>query len=117
MSSDTHCPLCERPPMAPDRMKAESCQCSYEDLEAALREAKRSLSEGIRWIPVSERLPEPNVLVLAIESSAAVVEQRTIAHYSPGPPKRHMLATDWIDAWGEYIDASHWMPLPETPKC
>jgi hypothetical protein len=26
------------------------------------------------------------------------------------------MQTAWVDPWGEWIDVSHWMPLPNAPE-
>lgn len=80
------------------------------------RELERSFSEEIqKWIPVSERLPEPQQDVLAWEPASSL--RYTIACYGAISRTRNTLASHgWIDSAGEIIDVSHWMPLPEAPK-
>lgn len=66
-----------------------------------------------QWIAVTERLPENQTYVLAIEP-------QTFAHpiiaYHSVKAGRHLLATAWIDTNGEYIDVTHWQPLPASPR-
>lgn len=56
-----------------------------------------------RWIPVTERLPEPLVNVLAL--------------YGDG-----RMDIDWVDHEGCFVcenlydGVTHWMPLPEPPE-
>ena len=56
-----------------------------------------------RWIPVTERLPEPLVNVLAL--------------YGDG-----RMDIDWVDHEGCFLcenlydGVTHWMPLPEPPE-
>ena len=59
------------------------------------------------WIPVSERLPERNEIVLAVDQGGV-----TVGSYSP-------MLEDW---WALHADrmapgavVTHWMPLPSPP--
>lgn len=54
------------------------------------------------WIPVTERLPEPGVDVLA------AYRDRHINMGTAGD--------DWLEEDIEYCYITHWMPLPEPPK-
>ena len=56
--------------------------------------------EAERWIPVTERLPELDEIVLA---------------YLPGM-KGLPGSIQTRRGWSTPIHASHWMPLPEEPK-
>ena len=62
-----------------------------------------------RWIPVEERLPERNEIVLAVDQGGV-----TVASYSP-------MLEDWwtlqVDRMSPGAVVTHWMPLPEPPKC
>lgn len=58
------------------------------------------ISDEPRWIPVTERLPDPDEMVLA---------------YCPcrkGTPSE----IQTMRGWAAMIHASHWRPLPETPE-
>ena len=61
---------------------------------------------GRRWIPVSERLPEPYQPVLAWNAS---------------PPVPYVCWWCPVDKWNNRSghggpDPTHWMPLPEPPE-
>jgi hypothetical protein len=66
-----------------------------------------------RWMPVNKWLPDIDQFVLAWEPASAPLKV-TVARYA-GPPKR-VMQTAWVDPWGEWIDVSHWMPLPNAPE-
>lgn len=57
-----------------------------------------------RWIPVTERLPEPFEAVLVYDSSDKYV---SVAYMT-----RHQ---EWVGITMK-SDVTHWMPLPEEPK-
>ena len=80
----------------------EEChQITLTDAQLAL------LRNPPRWIPVEERLPEPHHHVIG---------------WQPGFART---AEVWIGSSGQWIggdfepagDITHWMPLPEPPKC
>lgn len=60
--------------------------------------------DAMKWIPVTERLPEKNMRVLMCSKQGGIAEG--------------VYAGAWIqyrwDAVG--MDVTHWMPLPEPPK-
>ena len=59
----------------------------------------------VRWIPVTERLPEEYVCVL-------VLSGRFVSVWS-------LLDDFWEDDYGFFHDmceVSHWMPLPDPPE-
>ena len=93
----------------------------YVDFELAEAEELRKLKEQLRWIPVTERLPEDNLprfsevkqikVLTALKSSSGVRTVRSQMRYR--------------DTWGKEIrwmwkcsgsEITHWMPLPESPK-
>lgn len=89
----------------------------------ALVEARDALSEGISaWIPVSERLPEPEVVkgetadfvpVLFFAGGAVCA-----GRYFPDFKARKRIFK-WRSLQGLELkdaDVSHWMPLPGAPK-
>jgi hypothetical protein len=58
------------------------------------------------WIPVTERLPEVDALVLVVVSGGHVT-----------PLRRHAQDGFWLHEDGDIdlINVTHWMPLPEPP--
>lgn len=66
-----------------------------EDFVELLRDA--GVVEVPRWIPVTERTPEPDDIVLA---------------YCPGRTPGEVVIRGWV----AMIHATHWMPLPSAPE-
>ena len=65
-------------------------------------------AKAMRWIPVSEALPEEDKQVIVIGITAS--EYAILGEYQNGY---------WVDgSTGEYIpyEITHWMPLPEPYK-
>lgn len=65
-----------------------------------------------RWIPVIERLPEPDIEVLIFVSDDINIG---IYAQQPEEPK----ARGWHEWYGDFwspCDPTHWQPLPEPPK-
>lgn len=62
----------------------------------------------LTWIPVGERLPERNEIVLAFDQGGV-----TVGSYSP-------MLEDWwtlqVDRMAPGAVVTHWMPLPEPPE-
>lgn len=58
-----------------------------------------------RWIPVTERLPEEDTVVLACDSENDMV---VACYYKVGFMNNVDLRTE--------SGITHWMPLPEPPK-
>lgn len=63
---------------------------------AALREKKR-------WISVTEKTPEYDMPQLALNADGDAL----IANYAYG---------EWFDTWGQDVEVTHWMPLPDAPE-
>ncbi len=63
---------------------------------AALREKKR-------WISVTEKTPEYDMPQLVLNADGDAL----IANYAYG---------EWFDTWGQDVEVTHWMPLPEAPE-
>lgn len=76
---------------------------SHDATEQAYKNGyEQGKKDAVKWIPVTERLPERNndVLIYNIEG---------------------YIGTDFITKdgkwfWNEELPPSHWMPLPEPPK-
>lgn len=65
-----------------------------------------------QWIPVTERLPEPEVDVLAFNGDYVFVSQYYCSHFGSWDKEGHMA---WvIEQYAK--NPTHWMPLPEPPK-
>lgn len=62
-----------------------------------------------RWIPVTDRMPETGVEVLAYSESVGLQVAHTVA-------ARGVLAWYWGTSGVLGIDATHWLPLPEPPS-
>lgn len=84
-------------------------------IAALQQEIEKLRGQVPRWIPVEERLPDHDELVLVIASGKPkenitldeAVELATL--YSDG----------WcLETWPEWVGAkvTHWMPLPEPPE-
>jgi hypothetical protein len=62
---------------------------------------------GCKWIPVTERLPEPEKCVLIYSKHGRVAE---------GKRNRFGIWTQFRWSVTELRGVTHWMPLPEPPK-
>lgn len=62
-----------------------------------------ALREKQRWISVTEKTPEYDMPQLALNADGDAL----IANYVYG---------EWFDTWGQDVEVTHWMPLPEQPK-
>ena len=71
--------------------------------ENAKAEAERdALREKKRWISVTEKTPEYDMPQLALNADG----DSLIANYAYG---------EWFDTWGQDVEVTHWLPLPEVP--
>ena len=61
------------------------------------------LREKKRWISVTEKTPEYDMPQLALNADGDAL----IANYAYG---------EWFDTWGQDVEVTHWMPLPEAPE-
>lgn len=59
-----------------------------------------ALREKLRWIPVEEKTPEYDMPQLALNADGDAL----IANYAYG---------EWFDTWGQDVEVTKWMPLPE----
>lgn len=62
-----------------------------------------ALQEKKRWISVTEKTPEYDMPQLALNADGDAL----IANYAYG---------EWFDTWGQDVEVTHWMPLPEAPE-
>ena len=59
--------------------------------------------DAMKWIPVTERLPEKNTAVIVSDDNGIVFQA--------------LYAYDGWDLWeGNEVFITHWMPLPPPPK-
>jgi hypothetical protein len=90
-------------------------------LVALCRELEICLSDGSRWIPVSERLPDEGTRVIGVVpdlfSRGITVVQRE-GRVSDPSVVLWTYEAEWVGEEGSrsYVDVTHWMPLPEAPK-
>lgn len=82
--------------------------CRKRDVEAAdmierLTAENAALREKRRWIPVEEKTPEYDMPQLALNADGDAL----IANYAYG---------EWFDTWGQDVEVTHWLPLPEAPE-
>lgn len=62
-----------------------------------------ALREKQRWISVTEKTPEYDMPQLALNADGEAL----IANYAYG---------EWFDTWGQDVEVTHWMPMPEVPE-
>lgn len=72
------------------------------DLIERLTAENAALREKTRWISVTEKTPEYDMPQLALNADGEAL----IANYAYG---------EWFDTWGQDVEVTHWMPLPEAP--
>ena len=91
----------------PDGKRKESCgKCAIEHRQLAkwLKELKQ-LREQTRWVPINERLPEPDVEVLVTDDAGGLATIFTDSIYeSEATGKKEWYTSQCVTAW---------MPLPE----
>lgn len=61
------------------------------------------LREKTRWISVTKKTPEYDMPQLALNADGDAL----IANYAYG---------EWFDTWGQDVEVTHWMPLPEEQE-
>ena len=81
------------------------------EAEEALRRFQVAVANKPRWIPVTERLPECDQVVLCYKKYRGVrIGKYLAATFADG-------VEAFKDLIGDYaFGATHWMPLPEPPK-
>lgn len=78
--------------------------CKYAlDLIERLTAENAALREKQRWISVTEKTPEYDMPQLALNADGDAL----IANYAYG---------EWFDTWGQDVEVTHWMPLPEATE-
>ena len=78
--------------------------CKYAlDLIERLLAENAALRETQRWISVTEKTPEYDMPQLVLNADGDAL----IANYAYG---------EWFDTWGQDVEVTHWMPLPEVPE-
>lgn len=66
---------------------------------------------GMKWIPVTEQVPELDVDVLAFNGDYIFVSQYYRSYFASWDKEGHLL---WVkDQYAK--DPTHWMPLPNPP--
>lgn len=81
---------------------------TYDEGDMPTEESLQRLwSKMPRWIPVSERLPEDDSVVLAFMPEGSELK----------PEVREMYFSDgeWMNDRGHWPEVTHWMPMPEPP--
>lgn len=81
-----------------------------------LLDARVALEQATRWIPASERLPEPHTHFLALNRNGYVFES-CMCYGMHEPwftyPRGDGNASNTAPGW---IDVTHWMPKPDLPQ-
>lgn len=98
------CPVCNS--QIPDNQEVpELVPLGYHEDALALSIKRRiAAEEKLRWIPVSERLPEYSGYCMAVNKG-----------YLPYIASYHLSGKEFVCDDGICFP-SHWMPLPEAPK-
>ena len=99
-SDRSSCGIC---PIFSDRECVEHLATAAANLIERLNAENVALREKKRWISVAEKTPEYDMPQLALNADGDAL----IANYAYG---------EWFDTWGQDVEITHWMPLPETPE-
>ncbi len=95
----------------PDKGTKAEAVASLRDLMTAILNRAYKQGQQDRWIPVSKRLPEPNIEVLV------AFENDTVAGTSQWTRVKSPDIMGWLgpaENKGKVI--THWMPLPSPPN-
>ena len=94
------CALCPKRPFVycQERLTDETIR-----LIERLSAENAALREKNRWISVTEKTPEYDMPQLALNADGDAL----IANYAYG---------EWFDTWGQDVEVTHWIPLPEVPE-
>ena len=77
-----------------------------------LKERVAELEGERRWIPVSERLPEDRVTILAAFNNREILTAKYYKYYEGfGSVENYWRIEGWHSG-----NVTHWMPLPESPE-
>ena len=101
--AQSDCSSCGMCPIFPDRECVEHLAAAAASLIERLTAENAALREKQRWIPVEEKTPEYDMPQLALNADGDAL----IANYAYG---------EWFDTWGQDVEVTHWMPLPEEPE-
>ena len=81
-------------------------------IEDALNKRIAELETAQRWIPVSERLPEDRVTILAAFNNREILTAKYYKYYEGfGSVENYWRIEGWHSG-----NVTHWMPLPESPE-
>ena len=97
------CSSCGMCPIFPDRECVEHLATAAASLIERLTAENAALREKQRWISVTEKTPEYAMPQLALNADGDAL----IANYAYG---------EWFDTWGQDVEVTHWMPLPEATE-
>jgi hypothetical protein len=112
-----------RTPLTDDLIKKyepSSLLHQFQQVVSLARQLELSLSqcrEAQRWIPVSERLPEPDAWVLTTNG-----KWTGVARHRPLEDDGYMVESErWQSETSDFIEhlgppVTHWQPLPSVPK-
>ena len=67
------------------------------------------------WISVKDRLPENLEKVLFLWVYDEILKNLSVGYMADGEWSIYLPYTSF-DLNGEYIEVTHWMPLPDCPK-
>ena len=94
---------CARCPAVSNKNCMDEMHKCAADLIERLTAENTALREKTRWISVTEKTPEYDMPQLALNADGEAL----IANYAYG---------EWFDTWGQDVEVTHWMPLPEAPE-
>ena len=101
-----------------------SCELPEDYIFAVVHDPSREPEHEMRWIPVTERLPEEMDIYLVVVKSKYDFEDQyeidtDVATYNPHEKAYIDGCWDTYCDWDEgqqYLHITHWMPLPQAPK-
>lgn len=100
------CKTCSENPICENGTNLAGLYCANKDAADQIERDQNeieALREKQRWISVTEKTPEYDMPQLALNADGDAL----IANYAYG---------EWFDTWGQDVEVTHWMPLPEQPK-